>query len=313
MIGDSIMKWKQYSVLTAGTYVDEVAEIFHRMGSGGVIIEDPFANEDFTGSEEWDSTAFTFLDYEKREFVLIKAYFPMDWNQADQLAQSIAEVEKRHHIECEIVLDEVDDEDWAHSWKEFFHTFKVGDRLVIRPKWERYQPQDGEVVVLIDPGMAFGTGAHASTRFCLQFLERYIQGGEKVLDAGCGSGILSLAAARLGAADILALDLDPLAVEAARENARDNGLEGQIKVLEGNVLDINEQPQDIILANLTADMLINLLPVAAKNLRPQGYLFASGILDYRWPEVKQELEKYGLNTIEVLTEADWVGVAARKK
>lgn len=307
------MKWKQYSVLTAGTYVDEVADIFHRMGSGGVIIEDPFANDDFSGSEEWDSTAFTFPEYEKREFVLIKAYFPMDWDQAEQLAQSIAEVEKSYHIECKIVLDEVDDEDWTNSWKEFFHTFKVGDRLLISPKWESYQPQDGEVLVIIDPGMAFGTGAHASTRFCLQFLDRYVQGGEEVLDAGCGSGILSLAAARLGAADILAIDLDPLAVKATRENARDNGLEDQIKVLEGDVLDINQPAKDIILANLTADMLINLLPAAARNLHQQGYLFASGILDYRWAEVQQQLELHGFDTIEVLTEADWVGVAARKR
>lgn len=306
------MKWKQYSVLTCGTYMDEVAKIFHQMGSGGVIIEDPFATMDFTGSEDWDAP-LPYPDYENREVVVIKAYFPDERDVRSELSHFIAEVQDKYSIECKVLLDEVNDEDWINSWKEFYHTFKVGKRLVVQPSWESYDRQEGEEVIVIDPGMAFGTGVHASTRFCLQFLDDFIQGGEKVIDAGCGSGILSIAAAKLGASSVLAMDIDPAAVKIAQENIHVNDLVHRVKVAEGNVLDILEQEEaDIILANLTADVISPLIPEAAKSLRQDGLIFASGILDKRWPAIQAELEQHGFKVEKVLTEADWVGAAARK-
>ena len=120
-------------------------------------------------------------------------------------------------------VNQVNDDDWEESWKKYYHTFKVGQRLVIKPSWEPYEPSPEEVVVNIDPGMAFGTGIHASTRFCLTFIEQYIKGGEEVVDAGCGSGILSIAAAKLGVNRVLAMDIDELAVRIRRDNVRLNG------------------------------------------------------------------------------------------
>jgi ribosomal protein L11 methyltransferase len=181
-------------------------------------------------------------------------------------------------------------------------------RLVIKPAWEEYEPQENEVIIDIDPGMAFGTGIHASTRFCLLFMDKYMHGGEKVIDAGCGSGILSIAAAKLGAANIFAMDVDDLAVKIARENAKLNGVEDKIQIEEGNIIEFLEKHQpDLIFANITAEVIALFIPEVAKHLHPGGYLFGSGIVEPRWPGVKKQLDNYGFEIEEVLHDVDWIG------
>lgn len=306
------MKWKEISVLTTGPCLEAVAGIFHRLGSGGVVVEDPQAARQYISRDSWNPETIS-PDVLGHDFVVIKAYFPDDRKVIDELSQCLDRVEEQFNTSCKVYVGEVNDEDWEQSWKKYYHTFKVGQRLVIKPSWESYQPSPEEVVIDIDPGMAFGTGIHASTRFCLQFIEKYIQGGEDVVDAGCGSGILSIAAAKLGARKILAMDIDDVAVRIARENVALNGLQEIIEVQEGDIVQaLDKASPQVVLANITAEVVAHLVPAAGRVLPAGGWFFGSGIVDSRWPGVKKQLDNHGFEIKQLLTDVDWVGVAARK-
>jgi ribosomal protein L11 methyltransferase len=306
------MNWKELSILTEGVCVEAIAGILHNMGSGGVVIEDPQAARKYINRDGWkpESVSEDFLNH---EFVVVKAYFPEDKDVMDVLAKSIEAVECNFHVKCKVFVDEVRNEDWEETWKKYYHAFKIGERLVIKPSWEEYTSEENEVIVNIDPGMAFGTGIHASTRFCLRFVDQYIQGGEHIIDAGCGSGILSIAAARLGAQSVFAMDIDDLAVRIARENVTLNGLDDIIEVQAGNIVEeIRGRKADMVLANITAEVVVELVPEAARTIKAGGYIFGSGIVDSRWPGVKKALEENGFEIEQVLQDVDWMGVAARK-
>lgn len=306
------MNWKEFSVLTEGVCVEAVAGIFHSMGSGGVVIEDPQAARKYV-SEKWkpESVSEDFLNH---EFVVVKAYFPEDRDVAEAFTRSIEAVEANFQVKCSVFIDDLSNEDWEENWKKYYHTFKIGDRVVIKPSWEQYCAQAGEVVVNIDPGMAFGTGIHASTRFCLRFLDQYVRGGERVVDAGCGSGILSIAAVKLGADRVFAMDIDELAVRIAQENVELNGLSDRIAVQAGDIVEsVRGQHADMVLANITAEVVVELIPVVAPVLDRGGYLFGSGIVDSRWPSVKKALQDNGFEIGQVLQDVDWIGVAARRR
>lgn len=306
------MKWKEISVLTTGICLEPVAGIFHQLGSGGVVIEDPQAARQYVSRDQWNPESVSY-DVLGHDFIVVKAYFPDERQVLEELGDRLKEVENQFNSRCKVYINEVNDEDWEQSWKKYYHTFKVGQRLVVKPSWESYEPSAGEVVIDIDPGMAFGTGIHASTRFCLIFLEQYIQGGETVVDAGCGSGILSIAAAKLGAAKVHAMDIDELAVRIARDNIKLNGLEDIIEAQAGDIVEaLNNYAPQVILANITAEVVAHLVPVAAQVLPPGGWFFGSGIVDSRWPGVKKQLDNHGFEIQQLLTDVDWVGVAARK-
>lgn len=306
------MNWKEISVLTEGICVEAIAGIFHNMGSGGVVIEDPQAARKYINRDGWipESVSSDFLDH---EFVVVKAYFPEDKEVMEALAQSIAAVETNFQVRCKVFVDEVRNEDWEENWKKYYHTFKVGDHLIIKPSWEEYKPTEHEVIINIDPGMAFGTGIHASTRFCLRFIDQYVHGGESIIDAGCGSGILSIGAVKLGAEKVFAMDIDELSVRIAKENVALNGLEDKVTVEVGNIVEIMpDLKADMILANIIAEVVTELIPGAAKALPSGGYFFGSGIVDGRWPGVKKALEENNFEIEQVLQDIDWIGVAARK-
>ncbi|HEX3012260.1 MAG TPA: 50S ribosomal protein L11 methyltransferase [Syntrophomonadaceae bacterium] len=308
------MKWKEYSVLTEGICVEAIAGIFHKLGSGGVVIEDPQAARQYLASDKWNpqSVSPDFLDH---EFVVVKAYFTEERDIRTELETYLQSVEDNFKIKCQVFIDEVRNEDWEDSWKKYYHTFKIGDKLVIKPAWEEYAENPGEIVIDIDPGMAFGTGIHASTRFCLTFLDQYLKGREEIIDAGCGSGILSIAAVKMGARHVYAMDVDEVAVGVARKNVKLNHLEDFIEVHEGNIVEqLREEDRkaDLVLANITAEVVYYLIPEAAKALNPGGYLFGSGIVESRWPGVKKQLEECGFTVEQILTDIDWIGVAARR-
>jgi ribosomal protein L11 methyltransferase len=307
------MKWKEISVLTEGICVEALAGIFHRLGTGGVVIEDPQGARKYINNEPWKASSVS-PDFLEHNFVVVKAYFPEDREIMDELYNCLEAVKENFGVECKVYIDEVRDEDWEQNWKKYYHSFKVGERLVVKPSWEDYQLEPGEIVIELDPGMAFGTGIHASTRFCLKFIDQYVKGGERIIDAGCGSAILSIAAAKLGAQSVFAMDVDPVAVKVARENIALNGLEKLIEVREGDIAEeIQDRSADMILANITAEVVNELLPLAADALPSGGYFFGSGIVDSRWPGVRQKLENCGFVIEQVLTDIDWVGVAAQKK
>ncbi len=308
------MIWKEISVLTTGNCVDAVAGVFGQLGSGGVQIEDPQAARTYQKNDHGQKLQVD-EDFYNHEFVLVKAYFPPEKDVVEQLKKSIQLVSESFGERCKVFIkeiNEIDGEDWENSWKVYYHAFNVG-RILIKPSWEERLLKENEVLVEIDPGMAFGTGIHASTRFCLRFVDQYIKGGERVADAGCGSGILSIAAARLGAISVLGWDIDELAVRIARDNVELNGLKSIIRLDCGDAVEnLAGSEFDVILANITADLVVELIPEAAKVLVPGGMLFGSGIVEGRWPSVRDQLERHGFEVVEMLKDIDWIGVAARK-
>jgi len=204
------------------------------------------------------------------------------------------------------------EEDWAEAWKAFFPVLRVSRRLVICPAWRSYHARVGEAVIRLDPGMAFGTGQHATTLMCLRALEETVQPGANVLDLGTGSGILALAAARLGAANVLALDSDPVAVRAARENVRLNGLEAVVRVEEGT-LDAALGPFDVIAVNISAAVIVDLAGAMAAALKPGGVLIAGGFSGERAAPVAAALTAGGLSVERTLSDGEWRTLVGRRR
>ena len=306
------MNWNEIKVLTNSNYVESVAAIFHSLGSGGVAIEDWQAARVYNNVNEGDKNLSSFKTVD-HDFVVVKAYFHENKAELEEAQKRVKELEEIFGVPFKIFLGTVKDEDWEESWKAYYHTFRVGEKLVIKPSWEEYQAKENDLIIELDPGMAFGTGIHASTRFCLLFLEKYIKGGEFVIDAGCGSGILSIAALRLGARQIFGMDVDELAVKIAKENSEINGYINEVTFETGDIIEtIADMQADVIVANITAEVLVYFIPEAVKALKPGGYFFGSGIVDSRWPGVEKQLKAHGLSIEEVLTDVDWVGVAARR-
>lgn len=199
----------------------------------------------------------------------------------------------------------VEDAGWAHAWKNHFRPFPVGRRIWITPTWDTTSPPAGRIVIELDPGMAFGSGLHPSTQLCLTALEDRLRGGERLFDVGTGSGVLSIAAARLGAARVLAIDADPVAVEVARHNVAHNGVAGVVEVRAGDLLHGVEERADVIVANLTADIHLDFLPTVPDHLASRGSIVASGIVADRQLEVEAVATASGLHVEDARREAEW--------
>ncbi|PWH20665.1 MAG: 50S ribosomal protein L11 methyltransferase [Ardenticatenia bacterium] len=293
-----------------------VTQVFDRYGRGGAVIEELFDEcgeartcvKTFVGSQETERLRHIEISLELLNRVRVMQQQP-----------PIAPPRLR-------VLTETD---WAEAWKAGYHPFRVGRRLVIKPSWEVYHPLPHERVIEIDPGMAFGSGLHATTRLCLTLLEEHLHRGDTVLDLGSGSGILAIAAARLGAAHVLALDIDPEAVRIARDNVQRNGLESMVLVHYGTIvpdgmLQCESPPAassshpsgperwNIILANLLAATIIELASALARNLLPNGVLIASGMITEQSQEVSAALSAQGLEIVAQRSEDDWVALCARR-
>ena len=217
-----------------------------------------------------------------------------------------------------------DDSEWLYKWQEHFRPTKVGERIVVKPGWEDYEAADGELVIEMDPGMAFGSGLHETTSMCIKALEKDLGDGSeraydpsrypiKVLDVGTGTGILAMAAVLLGADEALGIDIDDEAVRVANENIAKNGLEGRISIMRGNLMDGIDYEPDIIVANLMADLVVMLSSAAAAQLRPGGLYITSGILDIKEEVVKKAIEDAGFDIIEVLADGEWRAIAAARR
>ncbi len=308
--------WLELAVVADLEAVEAVSEILTRVAPGGTTVEPGFRLEDEGLSAVVDTG----------RPAIIRAYLPALDPAAARVAIETAET-ALGHLQAfdlrpigDLSVRAVHEADWANAWKRHFPVLRVGRRLVIRPTWRRHRAAPDDVVLALDPGMAFGTGLHPTTRLCLAELEALADegrleagrgvpegSGASVLDVGCGSGILAIGAVRLGAASAVACDVDPIAVEATIANARRNRLARRVRATRGSV-PTGRGPFDVVLANLIASLLISLATDLAAEVRPGGVLVASGIFVDREPEVRAALEDGGLAVDRRRAEGDWVAL-----
>lgn len=307
------MMWVEIGVQVEREDMEAVIAIYDLIGTGGVEIEDPALIYSIISNGNEETVAIN-TPVDKDAPPVIKGYLPLNKRLAGKLKKF------HNHLatvapSClkRVMLREVDDNDWKDRWKKFYHPVKVGRRLLVKPAWENAGgAAEDRVVIEMDPGMAFGCGTHTTTVLGMCLLEDIISGGETVIDVGTGSGILAVTAAKLGAAAVVAVDSDPVAVRAARENAACNGMKDIINVRGGNLLDGIEIKADIIVANIIADVIIRLLPAAATHLPAGGKFIASGIIAGRKDEVAAAIVKSGLIIRENVNQGEWSAFLAKK-
>ena len=304
--------WLEVSVAADVEAVEAVSEILGRVAPGGVAVEPAFDLVDEGLGARVDPT----------RPAIVRAYLPARDPAAAERA--VAEVtEALGHLQAfglrpigDVQTRLIHEADWADAWKAYFPVMRIGRRLVIRPTWRRHRAGPDDVILALDPGMAFGTGLHPTTRLCLAAIEslddRGRIDGTRVLDVGCGSGILALAAVRLGAASALGVDTDPIAIEATDANARRNHVARRIRARVGS-LPSGAPPFDVVLANLIAGVLIPLAPMLHDELVPGGVLLASGIFIDREPEVRAAFRSAGLVIDGRTDEGEWVALEAHRE
>ncbi len=309
------MSWAEISIQTTHEATEAVAELFHEVGATGVVIEDPELVEEYRRSGVWDYCGIP--EAEDNSVVTIKAYLTIDHELEDKISRFEARVEELASCGIDkgkgiITWQEINEEDWENSWKEYFHATKIGERIVIKPSWEAYEPQEGEVVLELDPGMAFGTGTHHTTAMCLRLLEGLVKPNQEIFDIGTGSGVLSIAAAKLGASKILAVDYDELAVRIAKENIAENHTENIITARQGDLFKGIEGQADLVIANIIADIIIRLLPDAPSHLKRDGRMIASGIIQDRLDDVTNKVEEVGMVVEHIERSGDWVAMIIKR-
>lgn len=293
------LKWIELSARTDAEGAEAAAAVLNEFVPTGAVIEQTLIPEP---GEEFDpARAFT-----------VRVFFTSE--DQDQLQR--AESALWHLGQLRTITPrtrEIKEEDWAEAWKKHYTVSHIGKRLVIKPSWLDYAPRADEAIIELDPGMAFGTGLHPTTRMCLQAAEGRIRPGMTILDVGTGSGILSIAAARLGAKRILALDPDPIAVETATKNAAINHVEDILRVERGSVEVVPDSHMyDLVFANILAEIVTELAPALAASLRRGGVLIASGILDYKADGVEDALARAGMKRLEKIQEEDWVTLIGQR-
>lgn len=303
------MQWIEVNVQVTHEAVEVVADILTAAGTSGVAIEDPQLINNLRNSGTWELCDIP--EQENTEIVTVSAYYADDEKLQDRLKQiesELAAVEERigSFRFGNIRFRSLSEKDWANEWKQYFHVTHVGESLVIKPSWEEYNPKEGEHVIKIDPGMAFGTGTHHTTNMCMARLEKVLPANAEVFDVGTGSGILAIAAALLGAKSVKAVDIDAVAVRVARENIADNGLEDKIEVKEGDLLRGTEGQADVIIANIIADIIIMLLKDIPGKLKDDGIFLASGIISDRRADVEAAAEEVGMKVDHVDEKGGWV-------
>ena len=310
------MRWARISVVTTHEGADLIANILMELGAAGTEIDDPSLVNEYIDAGLWDYTDLPRA--EDTETVTVRAYLPEDARLESSLLALAERIAALRHAGAALGAGTIShsfvaDEDWAETWKAYIHTEKIGERIVVRPTWEEYTPSADEIVIELDPGAAFGTGAHATTAMCLRWLEHLVSPGMRVYDMGCGSGILAVAAAKLGAGEVIAMDYDPVAVSVAEENIRQNNVHNVV-ACESDLLSACEgaAPAELITANIIADVIIRLFAQLDRHLAPGGTLLASGIIDDRIADVEHAAAEHGFTVLDMTCEKEWAAMIIRR-
>lgn len=310
------MKWCEISIQTSHEAVELIAEIFRDLGASGVVIEDPELVNDYITSGKWDYTDIPIA--KETEVVVEKAYLPVNGElegRIQTLQQEIKALASRGVNTAPAVLTtaELQDEDWSDTWKQYFHTEKPGERVVIKPTWEEYAPQGDEVVIELDPGAAFGTGTHATTSMCIRQLEKLVKPGMTVFDVGTGSGILSIISAKLGAKNIQAVDYDDSVLKIVEENLEQNNVQDIISVAQSDLMQNVHGKAELVIANIIADIIIRLFDQLGEHLEQGGTLLTSGIIEDRIKDVLAAAEAHGYGVVERLENKGWACITFKRK
>lgn len=312
------MKWSEISIHTTNEAIEPISNILHEAGASGVVIEDSFELVKEREDQFGEIYQLNPSDYPE-EGVVIKAYLPVNsflGETVEEIKQSINNL-ILYNIDIgrnRVTLSEVNEEEWATAWKKYYNPVKVSERFTIVPTWEEYTPVNSdELIIELDPGMAFGTGTHPTTVMCIQALERTVKEGDTVIDVGCGSGVLSIAAAMLGAKKVHALDLDEVAVQSAKLNTKLNKVHHTVDVSQNNLLEGIDDTVDIVVANILAEVILRFTDDAAKTVKKDGYFITSGIIQQKKDQVKTAIENAGFEIVETLQMEDWVSFIAKRK
>lgn len=311
------MKWSEISVHTTQEAIEAVANILHEAGASGVVIEDP---SDLT--RDWEDQYGEIYELDPADFpeegVIVKAYLPVN-SFLGETVESIKEAINNlllHDIDLghgTVSLTEVNEEEWASAWKKYYHPVRITERIVITPTWVEYEPETAdELIIELDPGMAFGTGTHPTTVMCIQALENHMTAGAEVIDVGTGTGVLSIAAAKLGAKQVNGLDLDEMAVRIAKLNAKLNKVGEVVDTRQNNLLDGINEPVDLIVANILAEVILRFIDDAYKALKDNGKFIVSGIIQAKEASVREGLEQAGFKIVDQFQIEDWVALVAEK-
>ncbi len=312
--------WMEIKVLTTTQAADLISEILLEAGSEGTMIEDRndvAANQRPEG--QWDIIDEAIAE-RIGDDVKVTGYFPIDGHLNDVIAQIQSELRRLRALELdfdlgklEVITQGFENEDWSESWKKAFKPIRLGEHFVIRPGWAEFDPLPGDKVIEIDPGLAFGTGTHETTGMCTALVEKYVRPGQRVIDIGTGSGILAIAAAHMGADEVLATDLDPVAVRVAAENAGINGFDDRISCRCGDLLDVVDVSGDVVIANIIADVIIMLARPVRARIADGGLFICSGIAVDRRDDVIRALNEADYEILDEPVKGEWAAFAARKR
>ncbi|MBW4827327.1 MAG: 50S ribosomal protein L11 methyltransferase [Clostridiaceae bacterium] len=310
------MKWIEVQIKTTTEAEEAVANILYEAGVGGLAIEDPKDVLTFTKNEEaWDYIDEKLLEQDF-EGVIIKGYFQESEDLIDKIELIRQNIEKipQYNLDKglgEVTLAEVYEKDWAEAWKKYYKPKKIGEKIVIKPTWEEYEKKENEIIIELDPGMAFGTGTHETTSMCIRQLENHVKKDDTVFDIGCGSGILSIVAAKLGAIKVIGVDLDELPVKVSKENIVLNNVQDIVDIRRGNLLDVVDERANLIVSNIIAEIIVDLIKDIKGYLNSDGIFISSGIILEKLPLVEEALKEEGFNILEVSKIKDWACVVAQ--
>ncbi|MEW8970107.1 50S ribosomal protein L11 methyltransferase [Mesobacillus jeotgali] len=312
------MKWSEISILTTNEAVEPISNILHEAGASGVVIEDPLELEKEREDQFGEIYQLNPDDYPE-EGVIVKAYLPVN----SFLGETVDEIKEAinnliiYNIDIglnKVSISEVNEEEWATAWKKYYNPVKISEKFTIVPTWEDYTPVNtDELIIELDPGMAFGTGTHPTTVMCIQALERTVQPGDRVVDVGTGSGVLSIAAAKLGAGKVEAMDLDDVAVQVAKLNLKLNKVHDVATISQNNLLDGVEEGADIVVANILAEVILRFADDAGQVVKNGGYFITSGIIQQKKEVVKDAMINAGFEIEEIISMEDWVAIISKKK
>ncbi|WP_333637814.1 50S ribosomal protein L11 methyltransferase [Tissierella praeacuta] len=307
------MNWTEVQIKTTAELEDLVSNVLYDAGATGLAIEDPRDILELSKSKErWDFVDPSLINSDF-DGVLIKAYF----SEADDLENKIEEIKNRIKNDPilntgnnEIKINIVDDNDWAEAWKKYYKPIKIGERILIKPSWEKYVLEENDILIELDPGMAFGTGTHETTMMCTEALEKYVKSGDIVYDIGCGSGILSIVAAKLGAEKVVGVDLDELCVKVSNENIKLNNVNKIVEIKEGNLLDVVDGKANIIVSNIIAEIIAGMTKDLRVYLKGDGIFITSGIIVEKIELVEKALLENGFKILDIKRLNGWACIIA---